>query len=107
MTETNEASGLPPHDSAESAAKFRAFLAEIGESQSGFARTLIRLGDPRPKANVQRHVERMASGEARISGPMHVVMTIFRNSRRKQRRAAQGAGKENNGQEKTQEIGAV
>jgi hypothetical protein len=71
----------------ESAEEFRAFLKEIGESQSGFARIMKRLGDDREKATIQRHVQRMATGEARISGEMRVIMSIFRNSRRKQRKA--------------------
>ena len=66
-----------------SANEFRAFLAEIGESQSGFARTLKRMGDDRQKGTILRHVQRMATGEARISGEMRVIMSIFRNSRRK------------------------
>lgn len=66
-----------------SANEFRAFLAEIGESQSGFARTLLRMGDDRKKGTVLRHVQRMATGEARISGEMRVIMSVFRNSRRK------------------------
>jgi len=68
-----------------SADEFRAFLAEIGESQSGFARTLKRIGDDREKGTILRHVQRMATGEARISGEMRVIMAIFRNSRKKLR----------------------
>jgi hypothetical protein len=70
-----------------SADEFRAFLAEIGQTQSGFARTMIRLGDDRAKGTVARHIQRMATGEARISGEMRVIMSIFRNSARKRRKA--------------------
>ena len=73
---TNDRQGNP-----ESAAEFRAFLAEIGETQSGFARTLKRMGDDRGLATILRHVQRMATGEARISGEMRVIMSVFRNSR--------------------------
>lgn len=79
---TNDRAGTP-----ESAGAFRVFLAEIGETQSGFARTLKRLGDDRADATILRHVQRMATGEARISGEMRVIMSILRHSRRK--RAAQ------------------
>jgi sugar phosphate isomerase/epimerase len=79
----NDRAGTP-----ESAAEFRAFLAEIGATQSGFARTLRRLGDDRAKATIVRHVERMATGAARISGPMRVIMSVFRNSHRKRLRRA-------------------
>ena len=75
---TNDRTG-----SAQSADEFRTFLAEIGETQSGFARTLQRMGDDRQRGTILRHVQRIASGEARISGEMRVIMTIFRNSRRK------------------------
>lgn len=71
-----------------SADEFRAFLLEIGESQSSFARTLKRMGDDRADGTILRHVQRMATGEARISGEMRVIMSIFRNSRRKQAAAA-------------------
>ncbi len=67
---------------------FRAFLAEIGESQSSFARTLKRIGDDREMGTILRHVQRMATGEARISGEMRVIMAVFRNSRRKRRRVS-------------------
>jgi hypothetical protein len=75
----------------ESAAEFRAFLKEIGATQSGFARTLRRLGDDRAKATIVRHVERMATGEARIAGTMRVIMAIFRNSHRKRAKRAAAA----------------
>jgi len=67
----------------ESAAEFRAFLAEIGETVTGFSRTLKRMGDDRERATIQRQHARIASGEIRIPGQMRVIMTIFRNSRRK------------------------
>lgn len=75
-------------------AEFRAFLAEMGESHGGFARTLIRLGDHRPKATIVRSIERMVSGDHKISGEMRVIMTVFRNSRRR-RNAAQEAAQTN------------
>ncbi len=74
-----------------SAEEFRAFLKEIGESQSSFARVLKRIGDDREKATIVRHVQRMATGEARISGEMRVIMAIFRNSRRKRAQKADPA----------------
>jgi hypothetical protein len=79
----NDHAGAP-----ESAAEFRAFLAEIGATQSGFARTMRRLGDDRERDTIRRHVERMATGQARISGQMRVIMSIFRHSRRRRARQA-------------------
>jgi CRISPR/Cas system-associated protein endoribonuclease Cas2 len=75
-----------------SAAEFRAFLNEIGKTQCGFASTLKRIGDTRQKDAIQRHVSRLASGKARISGEMRVIMAIFRKSHRKRRaRSAEAA----------------
>lgn len=81
----------PRTGTPESATEFRQFLAEIGETQSGFARTLKRLGDDRAKATIRRHIERIATGEARLSGQMRVIMSIFRHSRRKQARRVASA----------------
>jgi hypothetical protein len=72
----------------ESAAEFRAFLAEIGETVNGFSRTLKRMGDDRERATIQRQHARIASGEIRIPGQTRVIMTIFRNSRRRRARQA-------------------
>jgi hypothetical protein len=75
-----------------SAAEFRAFLKEIGQTQCGFARTLKRMGDSRQKDAIQRHLSRLGTGKARMSGEMRVIMSIFRNSHRKRlRRTAQAA----------------
>jgi hypothetical protein len=80
MEQENKRSGTP-----DSANEFRAFLAEIGETQSSFAKTLKRIGDDRSPGTILRHIQRMATGEARISGEMRVIMAIMRNSRKKQR----------------------
>ena len=76
-----------------SAAEFRAFLAEVGQTQSGLVRTLRRLGDHRAKNTIARHVQRLATGEARISGEMRVIMTIMRNSQRKRAESAAAAAR--------------
>ena len=70
---------------------FRAFLAEIGETQGSFVRTLQRLGDHRPKATIERAVQRTVAGHHKISGEMRVIMTVFRNSRRRRNAAAEAA----------------
>jgi hypothetical protein len=68
--------------------EFVAFLAEIGQTKHGFARTLKRLGDTRIKDNIERHIQRIANGQARISGEMRVIMSIMRNAHRKRLKAA-------------------
>lgn len=75
----------------EDAALFRSFLDDIGETQNSFMRILLRLGDHRPKATIVRSIQRMCSGENKISGEMKVLMTIFRNSRRRRSKAAADA----------------
>ena len=70
-----------PNARPASADEFRAFLDEIGETQSGFAQSLKRMGDDRQKGTILRHVQRMALGEARISGEMRVIMSILRSAR--------------------------
>jgi hypothetical protein len=79
----------------ESAAEFRAFLAEVGESHTGFARTMKRLGDDREKATIERHIQRMLAGQARVTGEMRVIMSIIRNARRKRRKAEAAKGGKN------------
>lgn len=87
-SETGEAGTVPVRDYPEDAAAFRDFLAEIGESQNSFMRILMRLGDHRPKTTIVRSIQRMCSGENKISGEMRVLMQVFRNSRRRRRRRA-------------------
>ena len=82
--ETSETGRAYPED----AAAFRAFLAEIGETQGSFMRTLIRLGDHRPKETITKSIQRMCAGSNKISGEMRVIMQVFRNSRRRRRAAA-------------------
>jgi hypothetical protein len=83
----NDRAGTPA-----SATEFRAFLTEIGESQSGFARTLKLMGDDRLHTTILRHIQRMATGEARVSGEMRVIMAVFRDSHRKKGAGADHAG---------------
>jgi hypothetical protein len=78
----------PPYDTGP---EFQAFLAEIGLTKNGFARTLKRLGDHRDKDNIIRNLLRIAAGQNKISAEMRVIMTIMRNSHRK--RAAAAAAK--------------
>jgi hypothetical protein len=73
----------------ESATFFRAVLDELDKTQSSFARKLARLGDDRKPNTILRHVQRMATGEARISGEMKVILTIFH--RRQERDKAKEA----------------
>lgn len=71
----------------ESAAWFRAVLEEIGETQSSLARLMKRCGDDRQKATILRNIQRMANGEARVSGEMRVLLHFLRRSRAKRKAA--------------------
>jgi hypothetical protein len=70
----------------ESAAYFRSVLQELGETPNGLAKRMLRLGDDRGKQTILRNIQRMASGEARISGQMHVILNIFLHTKRREAR---------------------
>ena len=65
---------IPGRGSPESAAWFRGKLEELGIGQSAFARLLIRLGDDRKLETILRGLQRMGSGEARVSGEMRAML---------------------------------
>lgn len=67
----------------ESAAWFRAALAELEQTQSGFAKLMKRKGDDRQPATILRNIQRMALGEARVSGEMRVIIAMMRAGKRK------------------------
>lgn len=60
---------------------FRATLAELGFSIGSFVKFMIRHGDCRPASNIKRRLRRMATGEVRVSGEMHVILGMLRNGR--------------------------
>lgn len=64
--------------SPDSAAWFRAELVAIGQTQSGLARWMKSRGDDRQPGTILRHVQRMANGEARVSGEMRVILSLLR-----------------------------
>ena len=68
----------PVRGTAESAAWFREALAELGETQASMARLMKREGDDRQPETIARHMRRMTTGEARVSGEMRVILTMMR-----------------------------
>jgi hypothetical protein len=78
----------PTTGSPESAAWFRAQLAELGQTQSGFAKWLEKRGDDRKPATILRHVQRMANGEARVSGEMRVILSMMQAGKMKHQKNA-------------------
>ncbi len=76
--------------SPQSAAFFRAALAELDETQTGLARLIKRKGDDRQLSTIHRNIQRMALGEARVSGEMRVVLTMLLSGKRNgEKRAAE------------------
>lgn len=70
----------------ESAAFFRAALQELEETQGSLARLMQKYGDDRKPATILRNIQRMASGDARVSGEMRVLLNFM--LRGKKRRLA-------------------
>lgn len=90
MTEidSSEATRPPPTTGTpEGAAWFRDQLAALGQTQSGFAKWLKRRGDDRKPETILRHVQRMANGEARVSGEMRVIINMMITGQRKAEKA--------------------
>jgi hypothetical protein len=79
----------PVRGTPESAAWFRAALEDLGETKASMARLMKRKGDDRQPDTIERHMRRMATGEARVSGEMRVILTMMRRARdRSLKRAA-------------------
>ena len=76
----------------ESAAFFLAALQVLEENQSSFARVMKKNGDDRKPETILRSIQRMASGEARVSGEMRVLLTFMMQGK-KRRLAARAAAK--------------
>jgi hypothetical protein len=78
----------PPATSGnpESAAWFRAELEALGLTQTGLAKWLKKRGDDRQPATILRHVQRMANGEARVSGEMRVILSMMRSGAERQKK---------------------
>jgi hypothetical protein len=81
----------PTTGSPESAAWFKAELEELGLTQSGFAKWLKKRGDDRQPGTILRHIQRMAGGEARVSGEMRVILSMMRAGAKKQAKKVEGA----------------
>ena len=80
MTDKQPSKG-PIGGTPESAAWFRAMLEELGETQSSLARLMHRKGDDRQPATILRTIQRMANGEARVSGEMRVILTMMKRAK--------------------------
>ena len=77
--------------SPESAAWFREQLEAIEEAQRGLAKLMKQCGDDRQPSTMLRNIQRMALGEARVSGEMRVLLHFLRRGREKRHNACEGA----------------
>ncbi len=56
---------------------FKAALAKLDLTQSGFARRMRELGDPRSLATILRTVSAYSSGTHKVPGEMHVILRLL------------------------------
>lgn len=70
------------------ASKIRAALDDLSLNQSSLANLMIELGDSREMKTVLRSIQRMAGSEARLSGEMHVILTLLQREQARARRIA-------------------
>jgi hypothetical protein len=73
------------------AGDLRASIESMEMNQSGFADLLNELGDHREFKTVLRSIQRMVSADAKVSGEMHVIITLLRRDRARARRVAECA----------------
>ena len=66
--------------------RLRAELGDLGFSQTGFAGLMNALGDSRETKTILRSIQRMSSGDARLSGEMQVILTLLRREDARARR---------------------
>src|SRR5258708_37587704 len=64
-------------------AQFQSEIRELGESPVELADRMHKLGDYRSYSTILRGVQRMLSGETRVSGEIRVLMTIMLRQQRR------------------------
>jgi hypothetical protein len=77
-----------PNDAELAAPEFRARLERLSLSQSALAVRLRDLGDDRSVETILRSIQRMATGDARVSGEMKVILRLLEQSQLRLRRLA-------------------
>jgi len=71
--------------------RLRTELGRLGWSQTGFAGLMTALGDSREIKTVLRSIQRMANGDARLSGEMQVILTLLKREEARARRLVETA----------------
>jgi hypothetical protein len=64
-------------DQPSEAERYREAMEELRLNQSSLAKRLATLGDRREFSTILRSVQRMANGEARVSGEMQAIVTLL------------------------------
>jgi len=72
-----------PQTLGQAAEAFRKALEDLGETPTSLAARMHRLGDRRPVGTILRGIQRMASGETRVSGEMHVIIGMMDRDRQR------------------------
>jgi hypothetical protein len=60
-----------------SPADFKQALADLGIGTNALSKIMRNLGDDRPRENIRRNVQRMATGETRVSGEMRAMLNLL------------------------------
>lgn len=89
MSDTDSNRPPPITGTPESAAWFLAQLAHLGMTKGGYAKWLARRGDDRSPNAILRHVQRLAAGEARVSGETKVILALCAKAKPRRRSAGQ------------------
>jgi hypothetical protein len=58
-------------------ADFTKALTDLGLGPGALSTIMTRFGDDRPRQNIRRNLQRMATGEARVSGEMRAILNIL------------------------------
>ncbi len=56
-------------------------ISQLGMTQAGFARLMQSLGDHRNEKNILRSIQRMVSGDNRVSGEMRALIGLLETQR--------------------------
>lgn len=58
-------------------ADFKSALDHLGVGTNALSKMMKHLGDDRPRDNIRRNLQRMASGEARVPGEMRAMLNAL------------------------------
>ncbi len=68
-------------DKLKQSSDLRDRISQLGMTQAGFARLMQSLGDHRNEKNILRSIQRMVSGDNRVSGEMRALLGLLEAQR--------------------------